>query len=70
MIHLHIQLNGAQVTSQPGEGTVSIEVTDPDNPPVLMVTDPQSDKADTYFLAYKDGRWAILDFSELTDQPD
>ena len=71
MIHLHIQLNGARVTSsQPDEGVVSIEVTDHDNPPVFMVTDPQSDKTDTYFLAYKNGRWSILDFSELTDKPD
>jgi hypothetical protein len=71
MIHLHIQLNGARVTGGQQEGeVVSIEVTDYNNPPVFMLTDPQTDKVDTYFLTYKHGRWLILDFSEMTDKPD
>ncbi len=71
MIHLHIELNGARVTSsQPDEGVVSIEVNDLDNPPVIMVTDPKTDMVDSFFLAYKDGRWSILGFSELSDHPD
>jgi hypothetical protein len=70
MVHLHIQLNGAHVTSQADEGTLSIEVTDTDNPPVIMVTDPQTDRVDSFFLTYQKGRWSIMSFSELSDHPD
>jgi hypothetical protein len=71
MIHLNIQLNGARLlSSQPDEGIVSIEVTDQDNPPVIMLTDPKTDEVDSFFLTYKDGRWSVLAFSELSDHPD
>jgi hypothetical protein len=70
MIHLDIQLNGAQLaSSQEDEGVLSIEIIDHDNPPVFVVKDMQSGWAETFFLAYKDGTWVIDDFSHLTDLP-
>jgi hypothetical protein len=68
MINLQIQLNGAQVAHvQPNQGIVSIDIADMDNPPVFIVKDMQNNRVDTFMLAYKDGRWAIVDYSTLTD---
>jgi hypothetical protein len=68
MINLQIQLNGAQVAHvQTNQGIVSIDIADMDNPPVFIVKDMQNGRVDTFRLAYKDGRWAIVDYSTLTD---
>lgn len=65
MVRVLIRLNGSKVSL--GEGLVSIEVADMDALPVIVVEDQQGGKAETFHLAYQEGRWTLADYGSITD---
>jgi hypothetical protein len=65
MVRVLIRLNGSKVSL--GEGLVRVEVADVEALPVFVVEDQQGCKAETFYLAYQEGRWTLADFSSITD---
>jgi hypothetical protein len=65
MVRVLIRLNGSKVSL--GEGLVSIEVADVEALPVFLVQDEEGGKAETFHLAYQEGRWKLADYGSITD---
>jgi hypothetical protein len=71
MLELIVRLNTAKVQQEHDleKGVVKLMFDGYDDPPIFVITDIHGDTTDTFFVAYKEGRWTITDYASLTDAP-
>jgi hypothetical protein len=69
MLELIVRLNTAKVQQihDLEKGVVKLIFDGYNDPPSFVITDIQGSTTNTFFVAYKDGRWVITDYSSLTD---